>query len=84
MAHLLRDLPQLPVMQELAAPLAQHWESERGILAGGWEAADRSGEQLRAVIGHAIEFGTWRSLVRAEGLAASDAVELMVRPARLA
>ncbi len=82
--HVLRDLPQLPLMQEIAAPLAQYWESVRGILAAGWQAADGSGEQLRAVIGHAIAFGTWRSLVRAEGLAASDAVELMVGLARLA
>ncbi len=82
--HVLRDLPQLPVMQEIAAPLVHYWESVRGILPVGWAAADGSGEQLRAVIGHAIAFGSLRSLVRAEGLADSDAVELMVRLALLA
>lgn len=81
-ARILRDLPELPVMQEVAAPLEQYWESVRGILARGWDAPGASGGRLRAVIGHALAFDTWRSLVRSEDLAESDAVELMVRLAR--
>jgi AcrR family transcriptional regulator len=37
------------------------------------------GPQARAAIGHALEFETWRSLVRREGLSRRSAVELMVR-----
>jgi hypothetical protein len=81
-AHILRDLPALPVMQEVAAPLAQYWESVRVILGAGWDAGGGAGEPVRAVIGHALAFDTWRSLVRCEGLAESEAVELMVRLAR--
>jgi AcrR family transcriptional regulator len=82
--HVLRDLPELPAMQEVAAPLVQYWESVRSILASGWATPAESGERLRAAIGHALEFGTWRSLVRAEGLTATDAAELMTRLVRAA
>jgi AcrR family transcriptional regulator len=34
---------------------------------------------VRAAIGHALDFGTWRSLVRGQGLSESAAVSLMVR-----
>ena len=34
---------------------------------------------LRAVIGHALEFETWRSLVRRQGLSRRQAVDAMVR-----
>jgi hypothetical protein len=37
---------------------------------------------LRAVIGHAVTFETWRSLVRQQGLEDAEAAELMVRLAR--
>jgi AcrR family transcriptional regulator len=33
----------------------------------------------RAAIGHALEFETWQSLVRSEGLSSRAAIELMVR-----
>jgi AcrR family transcriptional regulator len=82
-ANYLRDLPELPLMQEAAAPLLQYWQSVQGILASGWEARGERGERLRAVIGHALEFDTWRSLVRSQGLAESEAAELMVRLARV-
>ena len=52
------------------------------LLEYGWEAGGARGERLRAVIGHAIEFGTWRSLGRGHGLADAAAAELMVRLAR--
>ena len=82
-AHFLRDLPELPVMQEVAAPLLHYWDSVRDILAGGWEARGERADRLRAVIGHALEFDTWRSLARTHGLADTEAAELMVRLARV-
>jgi len=35
--------------------------------------------RLRAAVGHALTFGTWRSLCVEQGLANADAVEMMVR-----
>jgi hypothetical protein len=34
---------------------------------------------VRAAIGHALEFETWRSLVRRQGLSRKQAVEAMLR-----
>jgi AcrR family transcriptional regulator len=81
-ANVRRDLPELPVMQEVAAPLTQYWEAAQAMLELGWEARGRRRERLRAVIGHAIDFETWRSLARRGGLDDSEVAELMVRLAR--
>jgi AcrR family transcriptional regulator len=78
-ANVRRDLPQLPVLQEVAAPFAQHWEAVREALDRGWKTRGRRRALVRAAIGHAIEFETWRSLVRSQGLADSEAIEVMVR-----
>jgi hypothetical protein len=34
---------------------------------------------VRAVIGHALEFETWRSLVRRQGLSRKQAVDAMLQ-----
>ncbi len=81
-ANVLRDIPESPLLQELTAPLRQYWAEVQRVLEYGWEARGERGERLRAVIGHAIEFGTWRSLVRGHGLTDAAAAELMVRLAR--
>jgi AcrR family transcriptional regulator len=81
-ANVLRDIPESPLLQELTAPLRTYWAEVQRVLEYGWEARGERGERLRAVIGHAIEFGTWRSLVRGHGLTDAAAAELMVRLAR--
>jgi AcrR family transcriptional regulator len=83
-ANVRRDLPELPVMQEVAAPLTQYWEAAQAMLELGWEARGRRRERLRAVIGHAIDFETWRSLARQRNLSDGEVAELMVRLARAA
>ena len=83
-ANVRRDLPELPVMQEVAAPVTQYWEAAQAMLELGWEARGRRRERLRAVIGHAIDFETWRSLARQRNLSDGEVVELMVRLARAA
>ena len=44
-------------------------------LARGWPRR----KTVRAAIGHALEFETWRSLVRRQGLSRKQAVEAMLR-----
>jgi AcrR family transcriptional regulator len=83
-ANVRRDLPELPVMQEVATPLTQYWEAAQAMLELGWEARGRRRERLRAVIGHAIDFETWRSLARQRNLSDGEVAELMVRLARAA
>lgn len=80
--NLLRDLPESPVLQDVAAPLIQYWQTVRETLDRGWKTRGLKRKLLRAVIGHAIEFETWRSLTRREGLDDAVAAEAMVRLAR--
>jgi len=42
-------------------------------------AGNRSSPVVRAAIGHALAFPTWRSLFREQGLSTEEAVELMCR-----
>lgn len=81
-ANVRRDLPDLPVLQEVAAPIAQYWETVRTVLDRGWTARGNRRKRVRAVIGHAVEFETWRSLVRRQGLDDGEAAELMVQLVR--
>jgi AcrR family transcriptional regulator len=81
-ANVLRDLPDSPVMQEVAAPLIAYWQTVRDALNRDWHARGHKRTLLRAVIGHAIEFDTWRSLTRYGGLDDVVAAGAMVSLAR--
>jgi hypothetical protein len=81
-ANIRRDLPELPVLQEVAAPFVEYWASVRVVLEAGWKLRGPRKLRLGAVIGHAVEFETWRSLARAQRLGDVEAAELMVLLAR--
>ena len=83
-ANVRRDLPEMPVLQEVAAPLAQYWQTARYVLDRGWQTRGHRRKLVRAVTGHALEFETWRSFARQHGLEDDEAVEIMVRLARAA
>ena len=83
-ANLLRDLPDSAALQETAAPFLQYWETVRLALDRGWTTRGHRRALTRAVIGHAVEFDTWRSLVRRQGLDDLAAAGLMVELARAA
>ena len=51
-------------LQDLANSLARDWPRRKAV---------------RAAIGHALQFETWRSLVRREGLSKGQAVDAMAR-----
>jgi AcrR family transcriptional regulator len=54
----------------------------RGYLAGARDtlmAGRRGRKRQRAAIGHALAFGTWRSLAREQGLDDAEAADLMCR-----
>jgi hypothetical protein len=82
MANLVRDAPKMPALAELLAPYEQYLAAVRDMLAAGWGARGRRRELLIAALGHALDFATWRSLVRGQGLEEKMAVELMVRLVR--
>jgi AcrR family transcriptional regulator len=80
--NLERDLPESPVLQEVAQPFLAYWQAVRETLERGWAVRGRKRLVLRAVIGHAVAFDTWHSLARSEGLDDAAAVDAMVRLAR--
>ncbi len=78
MANVIRDAPLKPVLREVAEPRLRHWEKARDTLADGWGARGKRREVLLCALGHALDFQTWRSLVRQQGLSDEQAIELMV------
>ena len=81
-ANIRRDLPQLPVLREVALPFAEYWDAARAALDRGWKARGSRRGLVRAVIGHAVEFETWRSLARQQGLEDVELAEMMARLVR--
>jgi AcrR family transcriptional regulator len=51
----------------------------RDQLAAGWGVTGRPQQWLGAMVGHALDSSTWRSLVKQGGLSSSDAARLMAR-----
>jgi len=76
---LLRDEPLLPVVQRLLGSFYGYLGAIEGVLMAGRGLRGRAARRTQAAIGHALAFGTWRSLTRDRGLADDDAVALMCR-----
>jgi AcrR family transcriptional regulator len=77
-----RDAPVMPVIAEIDEGRVRYLAEARNLLAQAWPAHGREKARLRQAIGHALEFGTWQSLLRTQGCTTKQAVELMVGLAR--
>ena len=76
-AHLARDAEVDPPTRDIvAARIAPALAEIRDALADG--LVPRNAKRRRAALDLALEFHTWRSLVRRSGLSRRDAVEVMV------
>jgi AcrR family transcriptional regulator len=78
MANVIRDAPVHPLTREMAEPYFQLWERMQYVLVTGWGVEDERLALLLAALGHALDFQTWRSLARQQGLDDEQAIELMV------
>jgi AcrR family transcriptional regulator len=78
MANVIRDAQVHPLVRELAGPIFQHWEHMRYVLGTGWGLEDERVALLLAALGHALDFQTWRSLVRQQDLNDEQAIEIVV------
>ena len=72
---LLRDASVVPAHAEALSETAKQTSELADDLARGRPRR----KAVRAVIGHALEFETWRSLVRRQGLSRKQAVDAMMR-----
>ncbi|MGH3734895.1 MAG: TetR/AcrR family transcriptional regulator [Micromonosporaceae bacterium] len=71
-----RDLDALPA--KLRQPVIDTDRRHRDVLLGGFGTGGATRRRLRAVLGHAVAFDTWRSLCVEHGLSQQDAVKAMV------
>ena len=72
-----RDIDRVPAIRKAAAARGAYLESARACLLRGRRERGRARARVVAAIGHALAFGTWRSLVREQGLGDEEAVALM-------
>jgi len=86
-ANLLRDQEMLHSKEnsdaretddETKDPTFAHWERMKVTLARGWESPAGPPQPLLGAIGLALDFQTWRTMTRQQGLSDEQAIELMV------
>jgi AcrR family transcriptional regulator len=85
-ANVTRDAQANDNVRKVAEPRIEHQERMRDALAAGWEQGEDT-ERHRLVYGAlwvALEFQTWRELVRHEGFEDVEVIELMVGMVRCA
>jgi AcrR family transcriptional regulator len=71
------DLLLIPLLEEVLAPLFAYWQQVQVILATPWQGSADEKRMVEAMIGHAITFQTWQSLVRRQGLDDVQAAKMM-------
>ncbi len=75
---LFRDAPLVPIVGSLLGSFHGYLAEVQDSLMAGRRLRGRAARRTRAAIGHAIAFPTWRSLALEQGLAADDAVPVLV------
>jgi hypothetical protein len=76
LTNVLRDMPFDPVLQENNVFLFRHWQTRQHTIADAFEASDE--QQVALLPAIALDFQTWRTLVRGQGLDDGQAVDLLV------
>jgi AcrR family transcriptional regulator len=74
LALFVRDASVVPATAEALGKTTAVFEAFSDAVARGWPRR----KAVRAAIGHALEFETWRSLVGRQGLSRAQAVDAMV------
>ena len=73
-----RDAAVMPLVAEMTAYRIRYLEEIQELLLDAWPTRDGAKARLRRAIGHALEFGTWQSLVRRQGCRTDEAAQLRV------
>lgn len=82
LAQVTQDARRMPLLAETLAPWESYLTAVHDDLLARWAPEGRARARLSAVLRHALQFDTWRSLVRGEGegksaLGDEDVVDLM-------
>ena len=75
--NLFRDEVAVPMVAERFAAVRGYFASALDALITGRNLRGGAKRRTRAVLGHAIAFSTWKSLVREQGLNDREVIELM-------
>ena len=78
MVQIFRDEEKVPALREVMAPHHTFMAEMAGGLAAGWGVQEETQRLIRAAVGHALRFETWRSLSD-EGLSNEEAAAMMSR-----
>jgi len=83
-----QDLPHRrdhPDVRQIMRPIVEHWERMHKVLAEGWETREgRAPSLVIGAVGVALDFQSWRTMVRKQGMTDEQAVELMAGMVRCA
>jgi len=77
--NVLRDEAVLPIVQQTLAGYRAYLATATDELMKGRRPRGQAAKRVRAAIGHALAFTTWRSLTREQGLDDEQAADLMCR-----
>lgn len=69
----------MPIVKRMLKGYRHYLSAAREALMGGRAVRGPARQQVFVAIGHALTFGTWRSLAREQGLRDSQAARLMRR-----
>jgi AcrR family transcriptional regulator len=83
LSAVLRDMDAMPIIAELQAGRLAYLNGVEDGLASGWGARGKAAARLRATIGLALDFFTWRTL-HERGLGRDEAVAVMASAVRAA
>ena len=74
-----RDRALVPPLDKVMDDFGRYYDAAAEVLLERRPERGRRRKLARAAIGHALEYETWRSLVRRQGLGRDEAVEMGVR-----
>jgi AcrR family transcriptional regulator len=74
---LTRDVELVPSMRTQFVMFGRYFDAAADTLLRGRRERGAARRRVRAVVGHAVAFETWRSLVRREGLTPAQAIDLV-------
>lgn len=77
LSNLFRDRKVVPIVGELMGGYDAFLAAAVEVLVAGRGVRGKARKRARAAIGHALEFSTWRSLARGQGLGDPEAAALM-------
>jgi AcrR family transcriptional regulator len=77
LSNILRDVDAMESVQRQFARVLEYMEAARATLLAGRRERGRAAHMVRAAVGHAIAFTTWRSLVCEQGCTTTEAIALM-------